>query len=333
VRWVVLCTLVALARPVAAQGLGLRARFDLDPLHAMAPELPPGNAIAIRVEGLTVEALRLLERTRRAGDSLVRVPASSEEVDVETWELWTSSERYVEWLREFQVLARDELGPRLPVMRWRSLTVCVVDNGSGSPLMAETSLRLLSRVDDGARRPQLRGPETLWMKPVEESGVHSERYEIGWKHVQRAMLRVTAAIEATRIDPNRRDRVADGVRGGVRVLKHLELGGGYRRLPAEIKGGNHQGDVTWASVVFARVGFHIEPGGRLAVPLAVDVGRGASIEFHLRVHTGVRIRLSRVLFLGLNIADPTYTVYQPSANTPLDSGWDMRSTAEMTAEF
>jgi len=322
------CALVLWASPCAAEGFGLRARFDLDPLHAMAPEQPSGHAIAIRVEGLTAPAVRLLDRTRRAGDALVRVPGS------EVWELWTTSDRFVEWLSEYQALARLELGRSRPATLWRSLAVCVVSSGQTGPLMAESSIRVLSRIDDGGRRV-VQGGVRRWTRPVEVEKARSERDEYGIQRIQSAMLKVTAVLEATRVDPTRRDRVADGVRGGVRVKRHLELGGGYRRLPAEIKGGTRQGDVTWSSVVFMRAGVHLEgrPDARLAIPVSIDVGRGSSIMFHLRLHTGLRVRVQEGLYFGLNVLDPTYTQYADNSDAPVESEWDMRSSAEMTAEF
>jgi len=328
VRWILCCALLVWARPCGAQGLGLRARFDLDPLHALATEGPALHAIAIRVEGLTPAALQLLERTRHAGDSLVLVPGGI------YWELWTTSDRFVDWLTEYEALARTELGARRPVVRWRSLAVCVVSSGKSGPLMAEASIRLLSRIDDGGKRAELRGPERRWLRPLVE-GVRSQHNVVPWQRVQQAMLKVTAALEATRIDPNQRDRVAEGVRGGVRVLGWLELGGGYRRLPAEIKGGDRQGEVTWSSVVFARAGIHLGRrwGQKLTFPLLLDLGGGASVAFHLRVHSGMRIQLSPALYLGLRPIEPTYTVYEDDPAIPTDSGWDMRSSAEILAEF
>ena len=168
-----------------------------------------------------------------------------------------------------------------------------------------------------------------------EEGVRSEHNVVPWRRVQEAMLKVTAALEATRIDPNQRDRVAEGVRGGVRGLGWLELGGGYRRLPAEIKGGDRQGEVTWSSVVFARAGIHLGRrwGQKLTFPLLLDLGGGPSVLFHLRVHSGVRVQLSPSLYLGLRPIEPTYTVYEDDAAIPVRNGWDVRSSAEVLAEF
>ena len=102
-----------------------------------------------------------------------------------------------------------------------------------------------------------------------------------------------------------------------------------------IKGGDRQGEVTWSSVVFARAGIHLGRrwGQKLTFPLLLDLGGGASVAFHLRVLSGMRIQLSPALYLGLRPIEPTYTVYEDDPAIPTDSGWDMRSSAEILAEF
>ena len=84
-----------------------------------------------------------------------------------------------------------------------------------------------------------------------------------------------------------------------------------------------------------RAGIHLGRrwGQKLTFPLLLDLGGGPSVLFHLRVHSGVRVQLSPSLYLGLRPIEPTYTVYEDDAAIPVRNGWDVRSSAEVLAEF
>ena len=312
--------LVALAAvPAGARAHRHEEPIDIRLVKTMAP---PSHAVTMRVEGLDEGAIELLVRTRPAGDRVLSVGRG-------TVELWTTSDGLMIWLRSFLAATRRSR-VNVPLGLWHSFTATVVDGGA---IQQETLWRLSRPDDESGHVRTLYTPDMLWkLRPQDD---HDMMALLSWRDVQKVLVRATAAIEASTIDPHRRDRVADGVRIAARVLNWLEVGGGYRRVQASLTEGPHRGEVAESSVVFLRAGVahDLKRAQRISFPVALDAGGGSSVALHARLHTGIRIALRYGRFIGIEPLVPTYTRYRDSSSARGNPRWSYRSYLEAGVTF
>lgn len=110
----------------------------------------------------------------------------------------------------------------------------------------------------------------------------------------------------------------------VRFVDYFELGAGVRWLG--------RGSGADLAKIF-RVGFHAEldPHRRFAIPLLFDLGGGGDVRFTFRATFGMRVRVTDVLWVGVNPLNPTWVAYAPTAGAR--SNWSFPTSIETSFLF
>jgi hypothetical protein len=124
-----------------------------------------------------------------------------------------------------------------------------------------------------------------------------------------------------------------GAFAGIRLLNVLELAAGARPLLTVTRDSDtHQRTTTmnWLAVARLQVHMDLDAARRVAIPFGFDVGLNA---LHARLNFGVRVRVTRTLYLGINPFNPTWTEYKKNSSGQQARRWTFPTNLELGFAF
>ena len=112
-----------------------------------------------------------------------------------------------------------------------------------------------------------------------------------------------------------------------RVIGVVDAGAGVRYVTTAADGLEI---VSW----FIRLGghFNLDMKERFAIPLGVDLGFGADLDFQFRLQMGLRVRLTEQLYLGVFPFNPLFAA-EGLGSPERSQGWTFPSTVEASVAF
>lgn len=148
----------------------------------------------------------------------------------------------------------------------------------------------------------------------------------------RARLLVSADAAADAVAPH---TLLGGVAAGVRLHDMIELSAGVRHWTGRQDSAAGSPASEQHVLGFARAGFHfhIDAAHFVALPLAVELGRGNAVDGYVRMRWGLRLRLGQHAFVGADIMNPVYTSFVSSDEEARYGGWSWLSGMEAGATF